>query len=133
MLIIFIINIECTFDRFVQCWGILWTAMPQNVSLASGEVTHYYCSAHFCIIIRVNGVSVRKLELSKSSPSVLAFCQTCQLKISKSGFETRKSRLFPNLALGTHSPVWSTKPEFGWAQYPGNQFLKNKKSGLNTA
>jgi hypothetical protein len=32
------INIECTFGCFVQCWGILWTAMPQNLLLASGKL-----------------------------------------------------------------------------------------------
>jgi hypothetical protein len=49
---------------------------------------------------------------------MLAFCQTRKLKVSKSGFESWKSRLFSFQALGTHSLVWSKKPEFWWAQYP---------------
>jgi hypothetical protein len=45
------INIECTFGRFVQRWGILQMAMPQNVSLAKTTAMvmalakiHNYCT-----------------------------------------------------------------------------------------
>jgi DDE superfamily endonuclease len=45
------INIECTFGRFVQCWGILRMVMPLNMSLVKTTAMvmalakiHNYCT-----------------------------------------------------------------------------------------
>jgi hypothetical protein len=53
------INIECTFGRFVQRWGILWMAMPLNVSLAKTTAMvmalakiHNYCTDEVDLVLQ---------------------------------------------------------------------------------
>jgi hypothetical protein len=62
------INIKCMFGCFVQRWGILWTTMPQNMSLGLGKVPIiiivHFCSRNvLCIIVRVDGVSIGEVRI----------------------------------------------------------------------
>jgi hypothetical protein len=57
------IDIKCTFGRFVQCWGILQMAMPQNVCLAKTTTMvmalakiHNYCTDEVDMLLQSTDV-----------------------------------------------------------------------------
>jgi DDE superfamily endonuclease len=61
------INIECTFGRFVQRWGILQMAMPLNVSLAK-------TMAMVMALAKIHNYCTDEVNLMLQSTVVDGFC-----------------------------------------------------------